>query len=791
MADTSTKQGSMDMPAFDDILKAIQFEDPREVGKKETGKRIAERIYREQSAQKNNLNFFSGRAIRWNELLRWAQGRQDMSQFLPMFNVAEGNKAYIPLPMTPIMVGPQFVNTLVTSMSSNEEYACVSAVDGGSVNEKEDRKREALYRMQEIETIAKLQEEAGVAFESPTAYVPDNELAADVYFQLEDRLPKEMRFEQRLAEVLRRSQYDRVLKPKLIFDNVVHNIEVTKIENDTYGRCIKRCIPQNVFYSFFTNDSGQLELGYIGDVYKLKVRDLRSKYRNLTEKEIYDIAKTSSQTNAGTWLNTEWKEEYATYNHNCPWDDHAVLIYEFEINISINEYHVGKKDAYGKENIAPKNGVPSPTSDKATVYGKKKERWYRCVYSPMANKVLYWGLPSVVILPQDDTSCSLSSYTINIPNNTGEYVPSLFERAMEPLEEYCLVKLKIKQLIMKLRPSGIRIDVESARNVDLGDGNTIGWEQIQRIYDQTGNELWSSKGIDPNQREAPAISPGTVVDDVQKIIALEQRSQGLLAEIRNLLGVPTYRDGGDVGDRTAAKLAEIQSTNSFNVTDFIQNSHNQVMEETLYKVCLIEWAEIVKNEPESEEDLINTKFQVEVKMKQTAYEKQLLEQDIQIWSKVVDPQTGKPALSPKDVYKLRNIKNHKMAEAYLASIFDDNDKKAQQRSMQLQQQNAEVQAQAAQQKSEADAQMLEMQLKMQEYLANMQSREKKEQELLKMVGAMHQAMMTPQTKSADGTTSAKPELPKGFEQVASVALENVVGPMVQENIQQSQPPPMQ
>lgn len=780
----------MDMPPFDDILRQIQFEDPREVGKKETGKRIAERIHREQSAQKDNLNFLSGRSIRWNELLRWAQGRQDMSQFLPYFNIADANKSYLQMDTTPIMVGPQFVNTLVTSMASNEEYACVSAVDGGSVNEKEDRKREALYRMQEIETIAQLQEQAGVAFESPTAYVPDNELAADVYFELEDRLPKEIRFEKKLADVLRRSQYDRVLKPKLIFDNVVHNIEVTKIESDSYGRCIKRCIPQNVFYSFFMNDSGQLELSYIGDVYKLKVRDLRSKYTELTEKEIYDIAKTSSQNNAGNYLNTPWKEEYAVYNYNRPWDDYAVLVYEFEINIALNEYMVGKKDAYGKENIAPKNGIPQPTSDKATVYKKKKERWYRCVYAPLANKVLYWGLPDIVILPHNDTECSLSSYTINIPNNTGEYVPSLFERAMEPLREYCLVKLKIKQLISKLRPSGIRIDVESARNIDLGNGESIGWEQIQRIYDQTGNELWSSKGIDPNQREAPAISPSAVTDDVQKIVQLEQRSLGLIAEIRNLLGVPTYRDGGDVGDRTAAKLAEIQSTNSFNVTDYIQNSHNQVMEETLYKVCLIEWADVVTKEPESREDLINTKFEVEVKMKQTAYEKQLLEQDIQIWSKVVDPQTGKPALSPKDVYKLRNIKNHKMAEAYLASIFEENDKKAQQRSMQLQQQNAEVQAQAAQQKSEADAQMLDMRLKMQEYLQNVQSREKKEQELIKMISALYQAMMTPQTTSADGKTTSKPELPKGFEQVASVALENVLVPMQQENMQQSQPPPM-
>lgn len=125
------------------------------------------------------------------------------------------------------------------------------------------------------------------------------------------------------------------------------------------------------------------------------------------------------------------------------------------------------------------------------------------VYAPYGDKMLYWGEDDFIINEYTDINNPLCPYSIQIPNNDGEYVPSLFERILEPLREYSLVKLKRKQLIAKIRPSGVRIDVESARNIDLGSGDTIPWEEVIRIFDQTGNEVWSSKGLDPLQRESP------------------------------------------------------------------------------------------------------------------------------------------------------------------------------------------------------------------------------------------------------------------------------------------------
>lgn len=765
-----------DRPPFNDILKQIVFEDPQEIAKKETGRKIAEKIYLDQTGQTNNLNFFAARALRWAEIEKWALGKQDMQQFLPYMNVADANKAYVQIDMTPVMIGPQFVNTLVESMAKNEEYPCVSAIDDGSLAEKEQRKIDALYRMMEVETIDDVQKQAGIQLEPTDAYVPDNELSAQVYFELEDRLPKEIRFEKKLEGTLIENEYERVLKRRMLHDNICFNLEATKIEkadDDCYY--IRKCIPRNVFYNFFMGDTGKTELGYIGECYNLKVRELRKKYgvspenpKGLTEEQIYNLAKSSARQTPLVNFAHLWGQQYSTFNNNTPWDECSIYVIDFEIKVTLTDYYVSKIDGYGKENISPKKGIPSPTSEKASVKRKSKEKWYRGVYAPYSREILYWGLPDIALFEP------LSTYSINIPNNTGEYVPSLFERALEPIREYALTKLKRKQLLAKLSPATYRIDVESARNITNGTGDVMPWEEIVRIKDQTGVELWSSKGLNPLEREAPPFSAPTADPTINNIIELSNLLNSIETEIRLLLGVPAYRDGSDLPDRTPAKLAEGQNESSFNVTNYIPNSHNQVMEETLYKICLLYWQDAVKTEKETRDDLINTKFKVYVRMKQTAYERQILENNIQLALKTIDG-NGKPLISFKDAFTIRSIKNSKLAELYLANKIEENEKK--QAADQKAREDSTMQAQAMSndQAAKKAIQLQKDKLKYDERINELQGRNRKEEILLDKGLDIWKLLLTPQ-KAGDGTTTiqpTKPQLPPELAQLLNLTFQSV------------------
>src|SRR5262249_34705291 len=151
-------------------------------------------------------------------------------------------------------IAAQFVGTLVESMSKNRTYPSVKAIDKGSMDEKENRLMEALFRLHESATVSQLQVAAGMSLEAPSAYVPDDEISARVHFQLEDQLPKEIRFEEMLQRVMNEIDFERIANRQTIFDRTVLNASFTKIERLAPGKyTVRKCIATNMVYNFFIN----------------------------------------------------------------------------------------------------------------------------------------------------------------------------------------------------------------------------------------------------------------------------------------------------------------------------------------------------------------------------------------------------------------------------------------------------------------------------------------------------------------------------------------------------------
>lgn len=708
MADNNTP--NTQLPSNNVLINRF-FMSPQERAKKTTGKQIVKQFYEGQIASADSLNFFRGRNAHWINLLLWAKGSQNMQEFLDFSNVSDGNKAWVNMDMTQQRLAPKFVGTLVESMAKTKTYSCVEAIDEWSRTEKENRLFEALFRMHEVEVIAQLQQQSGVQLEPANAYVPNDELSARIHFEIEDKLPKEIRFEQMIQEVHDYIKFERIVNRKTLFDFVALNFGATKIEKLPTGKyTVRKCIPTNMIYNFFINDSGELEITMVGEFTSLKVRDLRSKYGRtaerpdgLTEEQIFKLAKSSTVKNVGTF-NYVWDNTWSTMvmNQTMPYDDCNVFIMDVMVDCGEDIYYVEKPDAYGRMNIEKKSGIPyqQTTKDGSKIQQQKpddvniikrtKSTWMNGVYSPYGDEILYWGNSDITIPDYTNQSKSLCPYTVVIPFNDGNYVPSLFERGMEPLKEYTTLKLKRKQLISQLRPSGYRIDIESARNIDLGNGDSISWEEVVRIYNATGIELYSSKGIDPLQKEPPVFSNTAADTAVQKIMEVTNTMNGIIAELRDLWGVPQYRDGSDVGDRTSGVLQEQQVQSSFNVTDFVLNANNQLWEETDYKLCLLHWNDIVKQEPESKADMLNTRFRLTVKTKSTEEQKQLIERDIDRYSQMPDA-NGDPSISPKDAMAIREIDNYKLQRLYLVNTFEENRKRAIQEKERLAQENANAQ----------------------------------------------------------------------------------------------------
>lgn len=694
-------------PSFGDPLLSIQFDSPEKKKDKNYGKKVISAIFRQQNNSTSSA-FYGGRVIRWREVWDWLMGRQSTKEFLDYTGI-DGNQSYVNVDTTPNRIGPQFVETLVNAMAVNEEYPCVTAVDDGSMDEKEDERKNALYRMHEVGNIDQIQQAAGITLEPPNAYVPDDELSAEVYFKMENKMPKEIEAEEKLEKTMMDNEYE-MLKRRLLRYLIGLNCGVTKIEKKEYGFIgIRESVPDNMIYNFFKSDSGKKELSYIGEVYSLKVRELRkdwgkseSRPDGLSEKEIFELAGSASRMNVANQFNYYWNDSFI-YNADRPYDDYNIEVFDCEIKVFDTDYYVSKTDNFGKENIQLKKGIPQPTSDRATVISKNKYTIYRGVWAIKSDKMIYWGYPDLTIKPFMDISESLFSYTINIPNNDGMYVPSLFERALSNLRLISVCELKLKQLVAAMAPAGVTYDVARARDLDIGGGNIIGLFDVLKIRNQTGVVLWSSEGLDPNEiNERPPIEGIANAESIQQLNELSALRGGAIQEIRSLLGVPLYRDGSDLPPRMGAAVVENQTANANNVTDFIKNAYHQLMQETLYKVCLLQWDDDVIRK--GKDELMNTVYQVGVEMKPTAYEKQLIENNIAVWSKTLDGD-GNPLLSPKDVFRIRNIKNFKLQDLYLSNVVETNRKRAQEDKAKREQANIQSQQQSAMQAAEAENKM--------------------------------------------------------------------------------------
>lgn len=724
---TPNKSAGMPKDNFGDTLLSINFIDPEKKKDKNYGKQVLSEIYKQQN--NTSTQFFRGRNIQWGENDLWASGIQNMAEFADYVST-EGNKAYSPVDMTPNRIGPQFLGVLIDSMSQNEEYACVTAIDDGSLSEKEERKLDALFRMREVAKIAELQEASGLQLEPEDAYVPDDELSAEVHFKLEDKLPKEIEFEEKIEKDMSDNQYpqkSRATKRDLI----VFNCCATKVERSKDGFInIRKCNAPNMIYNFMTSDSGQMELSYIGEVYSLKVKDLRNKYgksdekpNGLSEKEIYEMAATANRFNIANRFSFSWTDSYA-YSQDRPYDDYSIEVFDCEVQTFDADYYVSKTDTFGRDSIQPKKGIPQPTSEKARVIKSDKLTWYRGIWAIHSDTMIYWGLPDLVIRPYMNIAQSLSSYSIQIPNNTGRYVPSLFERGLSPLRKWTLTDLKVKQILANMRPSGIAFDIEQMRDLDLGLGNVTSPMEILKIYNQTGNIPFSSLGVNPSKEQGVPIRELANAGSVQQLQELQVILNSSMQELRSLWGVPLYRDGSDLPPRMGAAVVENQTTNSNNVTDYINFSDRQLWDETLYKCGILHWDDIVLKKGRVE--LMDTVFQIKIDLKPTAYEKQMLEQNIQIGMKSIDSNTGKPLLSFKDAYKIRNIKNYKLAEMYLANIEDKNERRNAEEKEKREQANITSQQESAKQAGEQQQQIQAEKLKQEKDMLMFKSSQEKE-----------------------------------------------------------------
>ena len=742
---------------------------PSKKRSKEYGLKVAQGIF--NSADRNSDGFYGRRYRIWKANREFSMGTNSMKEFMDLLRV-EGNQTYINLDWSTIKIAPKFVEILLGSFMSRREKPIVKASDDMSFSIKEMEKQEAAFRMKNKEQILALEEQVGHQIESQK-FMPEDEDDLALYFDLEYRLPEEILFETKIKKVLDENDYG-VLKRTLIRDVVDVNFAATKVHFDAnHNIKIKRVKPENLIYNVFETDNGK-DLGYIGEVKPMKISVIRKKY-NLDEETLFKLGQKASRELKRS-ENLYWRDSYK-YTEIRPYDDYSVLVFDFEVKTTDVEYTVKTENKFGNVLAIPKQGKPvAPEGQELAgeVIESKMMNIYHGVWVCETEIMLEWNLTSNTIRPYNNGVDAMFSYSVICPNANGSLIPSMIEKAMGPIRQMLVIRLKMQQLIALMKPDGFAVDIEGFSDVDLGLGNTIEPLKLMKIYDQTGRVYWNSKNDDGTAKAFP-IQQLPNNGNVAQLNMLIGQYNFELDRLREEMGISEYRDGSSVPVKTGLGVMQSQIQASNSATEYIYDGFSTLIEETSEKVSMMLWDSVVFKASKYKEfegydlSLLDMTFDVKVQMlpddKERAELNNLMMQALQAGM-----------LTYEQVFKIKNIDDVKLAELYLSKSMKRAKKEAEETAQKNSQMNAQLQQQSAQQKMQQDAQLEQLSSQGKMAVNKTKGDSDRDLELIKFATNMYM----------ESLKTGQP-LPDDIKQMA----DSILGTAVQEKMQQKQQEQMQ
>lgn len=649
-----------------------------------------------------NSGYFSKRNKKFDKNRKFARGRQPMAEFLDLLNV-DGKEAFVNLDMKAPAIAPKFIQVMIGGFMKREEKVRVSAIDPISTNKKKYEREEAEFRMNFGDEVREVEEAAGLKLIPDNAYTPEDYEELDLFFGGQYQLPEEIMFEKGITAVLDTSGWD-VIKRKLLEDMIEVGLACTKVTSSRDGKItIRRVIPENLIYSYSDYDDFR-DMSFIGEVVAMKIADLREMYPNLDEEKFFKVSQKSKNYTSSV----KWEEKYR-YNIDRPYDDWTVDVLDFEIRTVDSMIYQARINKFGNLIVEKKDKEPQKVGDNKEIIRKTMKVNYRGVYVMNSDIMLEWGIAKNMIKPSiaKELSDVFFSYSLYMHENLDLENMAIPERMETSIRQMTLAHLKIQQLVAKLRPSGLIIDIDALSDISLGQGKNVTPMEIQQIYDQTGNIYYRRKSEDGDQMNGVPISEAPNSGSIGQIQELITVYNHYLTRLRDEIGVNEYREGASVNPKLGLGVQRSQVEASNNATDFIYDGYLNLYKQTSFKSALLLYDSVLYGGQQyrdfiSDAEVKDKQFDVIVEVLPDEAEKQFL-------NSMIQTAISANAIEFEDAFKVKNIKNYKLAEMYLSKAK----RKKMKDDMQKAQQNSEMNAQSQQQsimaKAQADSQLQQIQ----------------------------------------------------------------------------------
>jgi len=678
----------------------------------EYGTQVAQAIEQEWFNQgRTNGNRYLTTWNNFNSLRLYARGEQPVEKYKDELSI-NGDLSYLNLDWKPVPIISKFVDILVNGISNKNYEINAYAQDPESLAKRTNYAEMLAQDIFARETMNQIVEKLDSSLFNttiPESKLPQDETELELHMQLSYKQAIEIAEEEVINQVLDTNRWE-LTKRRINYDLVTCGIGACKTNfNLSNGITVDYVDPAYLIYSY-TEDPNFEDIYYVGELKPVTLAEIAKQFPRLDNSTLEKI-----QQQQGS-------RSYMYGYGNGPSDQNTIPLLYFEYKTYSEQVFKIKETEYGLEKALEKpDTFNPPENDNFERVGRTIETLYRGVKVLGTDIMLRWELCPNMTRPKADTTKVEMNYAICAPRMYKGRIESTVGRITGFADMIQLTHLKLQQVIARMVPDGVFLDMDGLSEVDLGNGTNYNPAEALNMYFQTGSVVGRSltQDGDVNRGKIPIqeLSTGSGQAKIQSLISTYNY---YLQMIRDVTGLNEARDGSTPDRDTLVGLQKMAANASNIATKHINNSSLfltlRMCENISKKVSdMLDYpltANSLKNSITNfnsitlkEVDKLNLHdFGIFLDLEPDDEEKAQLEQNIQV-------ALSSGGIDLEDAIEIRQIRSLKLANQMLKLQR----KKKQQYERQMQSEMAQQQASANTQATQAAA---ESEVQKQEVLTN-------------------------------------------------------------------------
>tara|TARA_B100000214_G_scaffold318664_1_gene253057 strand:+ start:2471 stop:4885 length:2415 start_codon:yes stop_codon:yes gene_type:complete len=532
---------------------------------REYGLQVAQAIEYEWFRNSSGQNRFINNFQNFNRLRLYARGEQPVQKYKDELAI-NGDLSYLNLDWKPVPILSKFVDIVVNGMTEKGYTIKSFAQDPFAIKNKTTFAQNAIRDIEHKEMIEQLQGELGPNVNLFASASPENlpgtieEL--DLYLQLNFKQSVEIAEEEVINNILDYNKYDQV-KKQLAYDLTVLGIGCVKTNfNLSEGITVDYVNPANIVYSY-TDDPNFEDIYYVGEIKNMSLSEVKRQFPHLTSAELEEIQKYPGR-NAYV-ENTWWGQETL--------DQVQVLFFEYK-TYQDQVFKIKQTEQGLEKTLEKPDTFNPPPNDNFERIGRSIEVLYTgAKVLGMSKNLLEWRLSENMTRPYGDTTKVNMNYVLSAPRMYQGRINSIVSKTVGFADMIQLTHLKLQQVLSRMVPDGVYLDVDGLAEVDLGNGTNYNPAEALNMYFQTGSIVGRSltQDGDLNRGKVP-IQELQSSSGMSKIQSMIQTYQYYLQMIRDVTGLNEARDGSTPDKNALVGLQKLAAANSNTATRHVLQS---------------------------------------------------------------------------------------------------------------------------------------------------------------------------------------------------------------------------